>query len=85
MKHYSLSELEKYQNNDLNFFRNFIVKHHLQTCEECKERLATLKENEMLIKNIRGAINEDMPKGDDKNYETLKVLLEKSSNLKKKK
>ena len=80
MKHYSLSDLEKYKNKDLNYIHRFFIKRHLAICKECQDRMICIEDNENLIHSIRGAVNEEMPSTPQKPYESLKTILKKSKS-----
>ena len=55
--HYSKEELDMYQHGDMSVLARIACKAHLQTCQDCQKLLATLKEEDKLLDDLRTGLD----------------------------
>ncbi len=56
MKHYSKIELDRYLHDDMNILLRVACSKHLKNCEQCKNSLSELKNDDQVIEQIRQGI-----------------------------
>lgn len=75
-RHYSLPELEQYQNRIMPHLSRFRCWSHLLFCKRCRLRLRRLREDDGLIAELRTALNEMSVPENPKEYQRLCKLFE---------
>jgi len=75
-RHYSLPELEQYQNRIMPHLSRFRCWFHLLFCKRCRLRLRRLREDDGLIAELRTALNEMSVPENPKEYQRLCKLFE---------
>ena len=53
MRHYTTEELDRYRNGDMNMLSRISCAGHLKQCEECRNLLETLKQDDILLETVR--------------------------------
>jgi len=53
MKHYTIEELDRYRNGDMNLLSRISCAGHLKQCETCRNLLETLKKDDLLLEAVR--------------------------------
>jgi len=53
MKHYTIEELDRYRNGDMNILVRISCREHLKQCESCRILLETLKKDDLLLDAVR--------------------------------
>lgn len=51
--HYTIYELDQYRNYAMTWVRRFFCRFHLLHCHRCRERLTRLRQDDMLIMDLR--------------------------------
>ena len=68
MRHYTREELDCYRNGDMNLFSRIICTEHLKNCGSCHKLLDSLKEDDVLLDELRGKLDRlKRAAGDDAN------------------
>jgi hypothetical protein len=75
MKHYSIAELERYYARDLAALKQIFIRRHIESCKECGKRLKCIEENDILLKNIRNAVAEELPETGEAVYRNIESTL----------
>lgn len=53
MRHYTIEELDRYRNGDMNTLIRISCAGHLKRCEVCRNLLETLKKDDLLLEKVR--------------------------------
>lgn len=53
MKHYTVEELDRYRNGDMNAIGRINCAKHLKDCPECRSRFEGLREDDKLLAMLR--------------------------------
>lgn len=56
MKHYTKEELELYRHGELSVLGRIACSAHLRQCKQCQLRMAELKEDDALIRDLQASI-----------------------------
>lgn len=51
--HYTIYELDQYRNHAMTWVRRLFCRFHLLHCHRCRERLTRLRQDDMLIMDLR--------------------------------
>ena len=58
MKHYTREELELYRNGQMSVLGRIACTSHLRECPECMKIMEELKEDDVLIANLRSSVQQ---------------------------
>lgn len=78
MKHLIISDLERYNRKQMCVFSRIPAEIHLKKCKQCSDLLETLKDDDSLIKELRGALtrqSDEETRASDKTFISLKNIL----------
>jgi len=53
MKHYTIDELDRYRNGDMNMLSRISCASHLKQCGGCRNLLESLKQDDQLLETVR--------------------------------
>lgn len=76
MRHYSLSELERYRNRTLPHLSRFLCWFHLLFCRRCRLRLRRLRADDIFITELRTALKVMSVPDNPAEYQRLRKLIE---------
>jgi len=76
INHYSLQELEQYQNRIMPHLSRFRCWFHLLFCKRCRLRLRRLREDDIFVAELRTALKTMAVPDNSAEYQRLRKLIE---------